>query len=114
VFENLLKNSITAMDKDDGRIVIQGESKDNLVKLRFIDNGKGIIPAHQKLIFEPGFTSKKKGWGLGLALARRIVEEYHQGQLLLISSKPDIGSIFEVTLPIGAKHIEAKSLIIEE
>ncbi|MBN1233408.1 MAG: hypothetical protein JXA60_08665 [Candidatus Coatesbacteria bacterium] len=108
VFENLLKNSITAMDKDEGIITISGEYDEFNVKVRIVDNGRGILPSNQKAIFDPGFTSKKKGWGLGLALARRIVEEYHQGQLQLVSSKIGIGSIFEVIIPLDLHNRQSK------
>ena len=110
VFENLIKNAITAMDKDNGLITIKGQAEEFFVKIQVIDNGKGIPSSNQKVIFEPGFTSKKKGWGLGLALSRRIVEEYHQGQLQLISSSIGKGSVFEVSLPIVLDTYEAKPI----
>jgi signal transduction histidine kinase len=64
------------------------------------DNGHGIPAGKQKKIFSPGFTTKKRGWGLGLTLARRIVEEYHGGKISLKSSEPNIKTLFMVELPV--------------
>jgi signal transduction histidine kinase len=64
------------------------------------DNGRGVPPAQQKRIFAPGFTTKKRGWGLGLTLARRIVEEYHKGKISLKYSDPGIRTAFGIELPV--------------
>ncbi len=62
------------------------------------DTGKGISSKKQKAIFNPGYTSKKRGWGLGLTLAKRIVEEYHKGKLFVLKSAPGKGTIMRITL----------------
>jgi signal transduction histidine kinase len=64
------------------------------------DNGRGIPPVEQKKIFAPGYTTKKRGWGLGLTLARRIVEEYHKGKIGLKYSDPGIRTAFGIELPV--------------
>ncbi len=65
------------------------------------DTGRGIAPADQRKIFEPGFTSKSRGWGLGLSLAKRIIEEYHGGKLTLEQSIPGEGTTFKILLPLA-------------
>ena len=64
------------------------------------DNGRGIPFSEQKKVFSPGFTTKKRGWGLGLTLARRIVEDYHGGKISLKSSEPNVKTVFTVELPV--------------
>ncbi len=99
--ENLVKNSFEAMDKGEGTVHVATvfDSADNLVKIVVSDNGRGIPGGSQKKIFTPGFTTKRRGWGLGLSLARRIVEEYHHGKLELIESKPYEKTTFVIKLP---------------
>ena len=101
VFENLLKNSIDAMNRDDGVIEIKTEflSSDNIVRIHHIDNGKGVPKEAQKSIFAPGYTTKKRGWGLGLTLAKRIVEDYHKGKIFVNWSQKDNGTVFFIELP---------------
>jgi signal transduction histidine kinase len=101
VFENLLKNSIDAMNRDDGIIEIKTEylSSDNIVRIHHIDNGKGVPKEAQKSIFAPGYTTKKRGWGLGLTLAKRIVEDYHKGKIFVNWSQKDNGTVFFIELP---------------
>jgi signal transduction histidine kinase len=65
------------------------------------DTGRGITQADQRKIFEPGFTSKSRGWGLGLSLAKRIIEEYHGGKLTLEQSIPGEGTTFKILLPLA-------------
>ncbi len=100
-FENLIKNSLASIENKDGRIIVTGEmSKDfNYVILDFKDNGKGIAYSEQKNVMKPGYTTKSRGWGLGLSLVKRIVEDYHGGKVVLIDSKPGVGSTFRVILP---------------
>ena len=95
--ENLVKNAIDAM-KGKGQIKIEVVPNDKYVHVRVSDNGKGIPKARFKKIFEPGFTSKKRGWGLGLSLAKRIVEDYHDGKIKVISSEIGKGTTIQVSL----------------
>lgn len=99
VIENLLKNALDAMDKDDGRIEIRILEDEKYICIDCIDNGKGIERRNWNDVFRPGYTTRKRGWGLGLSLAKRIVEEYHGGSLVLAESAPGLGSTFRVLLP---------------
>ena len=98
-FENLLKNSIDAMINNDGMIKIVVIQKDSFVKLDIIDTGRGIIRTDWNKVFNPGYSSKVRGWGLGLSLVLRIFEEIHDGSIKLILSKPG-KTIFRVQIPI--------------
>jgi NtrC-family two-component system sensor histidine kinase KinB len=102
VVENLIKNALDATDTKSGRIevAVRRRPESETVEISVRDNGKGIAPADQKRIFEPGFTTRQRGWGLGLTLARRIVEEYHGGRIELRSSAPGQGSEFVVGFPL--------------
>jgi len=100
VVENLIKNSLEAVDPRTGRIVVKMECKNKKVLISVIDNGRGIVPNIQKMIFKPGFSTKKRGWGLGLTLARRIVEEYHQGKIWLEKSESNVRTEFRIELPV--------------
>ena len=73
-------------------------SNDKYVYVRVLDTGKGIPKARFKKIFEPGFTSKKRGWGLGLSLAKRIIEDYHDGKIKVVSSDIGKGTTIQVSL----------------
>ncbi|HDY89210.1 MAG TPA: HAMP domain-containing histidine kinase [bacterium] len=99
--ENLIKNALASIDNKDGRISVTGSmSKDfKYLIIDFEDNGKGIAFAEQKKIMKPGYTTKMRGWGLGLSLVKRIIEEYHGGKIILIESMPGVGSTFRVILP---------------
>ena len=102
-FENLCKNAIDAMDGQTGHLRIRMEilPEGRGVQVAFQDDGRGIEPEHVKRIFEPGFSTKKRGWGLGLVFVKRIVEEYHKGKISLVHSAPGEGTTFEVILPLG-------------
>ncbi|NLI15865.1 MAG: HAMP domain-containing histidine kinase [candidate division Zixibacteria bacterium] len=100
VIENLIKNSLEAIDPKTGKILVQTECKNNKVIISVNDNCKGITPEIQKMIFRPGFSTKKRGWGLGLTLARRIVEEYHRGKIWLQVSEPNVKTEFRIELPV--------------
>ena len=97
VFENLLKNAVDAISGE-GTISLQIHENEHDVMLDISDTGKGIDSAAQRRIFEPGFTSKERGWGLGLPLAKRIVEQYHGGKLILKQSQPGVGTTFRIVL----------------
>jgi len=97
VVENLLKNSVDAISGE-GSITLQIHENEHDVMLDISDTGKGIDNKTQRRIFEPGFTSKDRGWGLGLPLAKRIVEQYHGGKLLLKHSQLGVGTTFRIVL----------------
>lgn len=102
VLENLIKNSLQASDSKSGhvRVVTRMMANGRNVILNVIDDGKGISVAAARKIFRPGFTTKKRGWGMGLTLVKRIVEEYHGGRIFLAKSRPG-ETVFEITLPIS-------------
>lgn len=106
VFENLMKNSIDAIHNDHGLIEVSTEyiKVDNIVRILHTDNGAGIAWDHQKRIFSPGYTTKKRGWGLGLTLAKRIVDEYHNGKITVTWSQRDKGTTFCIDLPVLQKN----------
>ncbi|GAB4320226.1 MAG: ATP-binding protein [Candidatus Zixiibacteriota bacterium] len=100
VLENLIKNALEAVDPKQGVVHIQlHKLPGGLVEIAVTDNGRGIVGKQQKKIFEPGVTTKKRGWGLGLTLARRIVMEYHGGDLFLAESIPHKKTRFVIHLP---------------
>jgi len=94
--ENLIKNAIDA-SKGKGEIHIQVEDEPKYVKIKIKDNGKGIPKNEFQKIFEPGFTTKKRGWGLGLSLTKRIVEEYHNGKIKVLESEIQKGTIMQIS-----------------
>jgi signal transduction histidine kinase len=97
--ENLIKNGIDAM-KGKGRIEVTMEADKKWAYVRISDDGSGIPKGKWKKIFEPGYTTKKRGWGLGLSLVKRIIQEYHQGRIRVLTSQPDEGTTFEIKLKI--------------
>lgn len=94
--ENLVKNAIDAM-KGKGKLKVKIENDANFVKIYVSDTGKGIPKKEFKSVFEPGFTTKKRGWGLGLSLTKRIVEEYHKGKIKVYKSEVGKGTTMEVS-----------------
>ena len=98
--ENMLKNSLDAMDKEEGIIEIRlgSEENDGRIFIEIEDNGKGMDKIHKKRVFKPGYSTKQRGWGLGLTLARRIVEEYHGGKLFIKETKPGEGTTLRIEL----------------
>lgn len=95
--ENLVKNAIDAM-KGKGTLDLQIEQDAHHVKINVKDSGTGISKKQFKTIFEPGFTTKKRGWGLGLSLTKRIVEEYHNGKIKVLHSEIGKGTTFQISL----------------
>jgi two-component sensor histidine kinase len=95
--ENLVKNAIDSM-KGKGKLKIEILPKDNLVHIRVSDTGKGMPKKLFYKIFETGFTTKKRGWGLGLSLAKRIIEDYHKGKIKVLSSEIDKGTTIQISL----------------
>jgi signal transduction histidine kinase len=94
--ENLVKNAIDAM-KGKGRLSVEIVSEPNFVKILVSDTGNGIPKNQFKSVFEPGFTTKKRGWGLGLSLTKRIVEEYHKGKIKVLHSEIGKGTTMQVS-----------------
>jgi hypothetical protein len=99
VIENLLKNALDALDEGGGAIDVRGTQYDGRVRIDVKDTGCGIERREWGNVFRPGFSTKQRGWGLGLSLAQRIVEDYHGGSLLLVDSKVGQGSTFRIELP---------------
>ena len=98
VIENLVKNALDAIETDTGRITIAVSERPETVNIDVIDTGKGIDATYRKEVFRPGFSTKKRGWGLGLSLSQRIIETYHRGKLILRDSKPGMGTTFRIKL----------------
>jgi two-component system, NtrC family, sensor histidine kinase KinB len=97
--ENILKNALDAMNKEYGVISVRsGTGEQGRVFVEISDNGRGIDKTDRGRVFKPGFSTKKRGWGLGLSLARRIIEEYHGGRLFIKESAPDKGTVMRIEL----------------
>ena len=97
VIENLCKNAVDAMEGS-GRIVLTLMEEPGRVVIEVADNGKGIRKKDINNVFTPGFTTKKRGWGLGLSLAKRIVEEYHKGRIFVKQSEVGVGTTFRIEM----------------
>ncbi|MEM1220991.1 MAG: HAMP domain-containing sensor histidine kinase [Bacteroidota bacterium] len=98
VVENLLRNALDAMDGK-GKITAEVYDDDQNVYIDISDTGKGIPPNKFRTVFQPGFTTKKRGWGLGLSLAKRIIEKYHTGKIFVKRSEEGVGTTFTIQLP---------------
>lgn len=98
VFENLLRNALDAMDGK-GKLTGRIREEEKKVLIDITDTGKGIAPKNIRKVFNPGFTTKKRGWGLGLSLVKRIVQEYHKGKITVSHSEVGKGTTFTITLP---------------
>lgn len=100
VLENLIKNSTEAMEVKEGRISISLIPRPKGGALMLItDNAKGMTAKERKRVFQPGYTTKRRGWGLGLSLSKRIVEEYHEGKLFIKETQPGVGTTFQLEIP---------------
>ena len=97
VLENVFKNAIDAMSGK-GSIIVKITDQQQFAYIDICDTGKGIPKSKYKTVFKPGYTSKSRGWGLGLSLSKRIVEEYHNGQIFVKSSEPNKGTTFRIVL----------------
>ncbi len=97
VIENLIKNSIDAM-MGKGKLAVAISVDTEHIKINITDTGKGMAKSQLKKIFNPGFTSKKRGWGLGLSLSKRIIEDYHKGKILVKNSELNKGTTFQIIL----------------
>ena len=97
VIENLLKNALDAIEGK-GCITINLSEHEKEILIDVTDTGKGISARNITKVFKPGFTTKKRGWGLGLSLSKRIIEQYHKGQLFVRQSEPGKGTTFRIML----------------
>lgn len=98
VIENICKNAVDAMEAE-GKLHVKAEEVKNWIHIDITDTGKGIAPKQFKTIFEPGFSTKQRGWGLGLSLVKRIIENYHKGKVFVLESQVDVGTTFRISLP---------------
>jgi signal transduction histidine kinase len=99
VIENLLKNALDAMEDGRGTIRMEVSGANNRIRIDVSDTGKGIDRRQWKNIFRPGYSTKQRGWGLGLSLAKRIIEDYHGGSLTLVGSRLGEGTTFRIEIP---------------
>jgi signal transduction histidine kinase len=97
VIENVCKNAMDAMDGR-GKVRIRVEDHTQIVYIDISDHGKGIPKSRHKAIFKPGYTTKQRGWGLGLSLSKRIIETYHEGKIFVLNSEPDKETTFRIVL----------------
>ena len=99
--ENIMKNALDAMDKNTGVIAVHlgYDAEHEIIFIDVEDNGRGISEKDMKRVFKPGYSTKKRGWGLGLSLAKRIIEEYHNGKLYVKESRVGEGTVMRVELP---------------
>lgn len=98
VIENLIKNSLDAIEQKEGKIEISVSENKNKVEVEVADNGKGIDKKRRKDVFRPGYSTKRRGWGLGLSLSKRIIESYHKGKIFVKTSVPGEGTTFKIIL----------------
>lgn len=98
VLENLMKNALDAIEEPTGRISFRIEQRGKTTTIDVSDTGKGIDPKHHKDVFRPGYSTKKRGWGLGLSLSKRIIEDYHRGKLFVKHSAVGAGTTFRIRL----------------
>lgn len=101
VAENLIKNALDAIEHKEGKIHFQVQKTKHKIEIEISDNGKGIESGKRKDIFRPGFSTKKRGWGLGLSLSKRIIEDYHKGKIFVKSSVINSGTTFKIQLPVS-------------
>jgi signal transduction histidine kinase len=99
VAENLIKNALDAIEHKNGKIHFLIQKAKNKIEIEVSDNGKGIEAGKRKDIFRPGFSTKKRGWGLGLSLSKRIIQDYHRGKIFVKSSAVNMGTTFKIQLP---------------
>lgn len=98
VIENLLRNALDALDGK-GAITVQTEVEKQTLHIDVSDTGKGISANKLKKVFQPGFSTKKRGWGLGLSLSKRIINDYHKGKIFVRKSEVNVGTTFRISLP---------------
>lgn len=98
VIENLIKNALDSIPHENGKITLSIKKIKHKVEIEVADNGKGIDSKRRKDIFRPGYSTKRRGWGLGLSLSKRIIEEYHKGKIFVKSSTLNEGTIFKIII----------------
>ena len=101
VIENLIKNALDAIEIKKGEIRFTITEDDKNIFIEVADNGKGIDKKHRKDVFRPGYSTKRRGWGLGLSLSKRIIEDYHKGKIFVKQSVINEGTTFQITLIKG-------------
>ena len=95
----MIRNGIDSIKNDNGRITIDMNDSTASIKIHISDNGCGIPKKDWKNVFRPGFSTKKSGWGLGLSLCHRIINDVHKGRICVLNSKIDEGTTFEIDIP---------------
>ena len=103
VIENLIKNALDAIENKEGKISFKVEHNRNKIEIEVTDNGKGIEHNRRKDIFRPGYSTKRRGWGLGLSLSKRIIEDYHNGKIFVKQSIINTGTTFKIILNSSEK-----------
>jgi signal transduction histidine kinase len=103
VIENLIKNALDAIENKEGKINFTVTSHKKNVEIEVEDNGKGVEYQKRKDIFRPGYSTKRRGWGLGLSLSKRIIENYHKGKIFVKESAINEGTTFKIILPASEK-----------
>lgn len=103
VLENLLKNALDAMENGVGAISVELSNNNQYFYVDVKDTGKGISPANISKVFNPGFTTKKRGWGLGLSLSKRIMNHFHNGDLVIKHSELNKGTTFRICVPLNSE-----------
>lgn len=99
VVENIAKNAVDAMEGA-GKLIVTVHKSPEWAHIDIKDTGKGVHPKQLKTIFQPGFSTKKRGWGLGLSLVKRIIKEYHKGKVFVLESQLDVGTTFRISIPL--------------
>ena len=96
--ENVIRNGIDSIKRENGKVELSLIDAEKFALIHIKDNGVGILKKDWKNIFRPGFSTKKIGWGLGLSLVKRIIHDIHAGQIKILSSNPNEGTVFEIRL----------------
>jgi len=99
VLENLIKNAVDSIDRESGEVTLRSEIMDTEVSITVNDNGRGIVRRDWKNVFRPGYTTKERGWGVGLSMVQRIVEDFLEGSIQIKSSEIGKGTSIEIRLP---------------
>jgi len=98
VIENLIKNALDSISHENGKITLSVKKIKHKIEIEVADNGKGIDTKRRKDIFRPGYSTKRRGWGLGLSLSKRIIEDYHKGKIFVKNSSINEGTVFKIIL----------------
>ncbi|HUR30125.1 MAG TPA: HAMP domain-containing sensor histidine kinase, partial [Saprospiraceae bacterium] len=109
VIENIMRNALDALEEGTGKISWKIHEHPEYVEIDISDTGKGIPSSKLKTVFEPGYTTKSRGWGLGLSLAKRIIDNYHKGKIFVKHSRVGEGTTFAIQLPKKAESREQQA-----